>query len=121
MRNDINIKELEGKLRAELAEVEKELGTVGKKNPTMASDWEPIPESMDTQKSDPNEVADKFESLEENTLILKSLEIRFAEINRALERIKTNSYGMCNVCNKPIEKERLIANPAAETCKKDME
>lgn len=116
----IDTKNFEEKLRSELAAVEKELKSIGRKNPANPADWEAKPDKMDTLASDSNEVADSIESYEENTGILKQLEIRYNEIKAALERIKNGVYGLCAVDQKPIEKERLEANPAATTCKRHM-
>lgn len=115
-----NTKILEETLRAELQTVEKELKTVGRKNPANPADWEAKPDKMDIMPADSNEVADSIESYEENTGILKQLEIRFNEIKSALDRIKTGTYGLCETCQKPIETKRLEANPAATSCVKHM-
>jgi RNA polymerase-binding transcription factor DksA len=40
-----------------------------------------------------------------------------SEIDRALERIKARTYGLCLACHRAIESERLDAAPAAEYCK----
>ena len=42
-----------------------------------------------------------------------TLERRLHEINKALDRMSKNTYGMCSVCKKEIPMERLNANPAA--------
>jgi RNA polymerase-binding transcription factor DksA len=34
----------------------------------------------------------------------------------AIERFEQGSYGQCEICNKPIESERLRAHPYAELC-----
>ena len=104
----------------ELISVETELKTVGRKNPDNPSDWEPIPEKRDISAADDNEVADSIEAYEENTGILKQLEIRFNELKQALERIKAGTYGICEIGKEIIENDRLDANPAATTCKKHM-
>lgn len=107
-------------LTKELALVEKELKTIGRRNPSNPADWEAMPDKMDTLASDSNDVADSIESYEENTGILKQLEIRFNEIKGALERIEGGTYGICEVSGEPIETKRLDANPAATTCLKHM-
>ncbi|OHA17944.1 MAG: hypothetical protein A2664_01165 [Candidatus Taylorbacteria bacterium RIFCSPHIGHO2_01_FULL_46_22b] len=109
-------KKLQQALEAELKKVEGELRSVGRVNPTNPKDWEAMPDKMDIITADPNEVADSIESYEENTGILKQLEIRLNEIKAALEGMKTGIYGTCSVCGKPIDPKRLEANPAAATC-----
>ena len=107
------------KLGAEKELVEKELATVGRRNPQNAGDWEATP-STDDRPAERDEVADKLESFEENTAIVRQLEARLAEVKGALERIEAGTYGTCSVCGKEIEMERLEANPAATTCKAHM-
>lgn len=110
------IKNFRQKLEIELKEVETELQSIGQINPSNPKDWEAVPDKMDILSSDSNEVADGIESYEENTAILKQLEIRLNEIKNALERIKNGAFGKCRICQKEIEIERLNANPAATTC-----
>jgi RNA polymerase-binding transcription factor DksA len=38
------------------------------------------------------------------------------EIEHALEKIGTGTYGICENCGKPISEARLEANPAARYC-----
>jgi phosphoserine phosphatase RsbU/P len=38
------------------------------------------------------------------------------EVDAALERLKLGTYGLCEVCNDPIEAERLIADPVGRFC-----
>ena len=120
MTKTLDTKHFEEKLKAELAIVEKELKSIGRENPSNPADWEATPKKMDTMASDSSEVADSIESYEENTGILKQLEIRFNELRAALAKIKAGTYGLCEVDQKPIEADRLEANPAARTCKQHM-
>ena len=116
----INPKHFEDRLKEEFKTLEVELRSIGQRNPANPADWEAKPDKMDVMPSDSNEVADSIESYEENTGILKQLEIRFNEVKKALEKIKIGKYGLCEVDQKPIENERLEANPAAKTCLKHM-
>jgi DnaK suppressor protein len=45
--------------------------------------------------------------------VTKDLKVR---VRKALAMIKIGSYGICEVCKKPISKERLQAYPEATTC-----
>ncbi|MGB7062600.1 MAG: SpoIIE family protein phosphatase [Candidatus Zixiibacteriota bacterium] len=38
------------------------------------------------------------------------------DVDSALERMNNGSYGLCDVCQEPIERERLITNPLAQNC-----
>ena len=108
------------KLEEELFLVEKELNDVGRKNPDNKNDWEAEPADMNVDSADENEVADNIEEFEENTAVLKELEMRYNDIKDALVKIEKGTYGTCEVSGEPIEEDRLIANPAARTCKKHM-
>jgi RNA polymerase-binding transcription factor DksA len=68
---------------------------------------------MEVDNADDNEVADKLEELEENAGVVSKLDRQLAEVKAALDRIEKGTYGICETCGKPIEKERLEANPSA--------
>lgn len=109
------------KIEEELARVIEELKTVGRINPNNPLDWEPVPDEISqSERAEPNEVADKIEGFEANTAVLKQLEIRFNELQDALKRIEAGTYGKCEKSGNTIEKERLEANPAARTCISEM-
>ncbi len=116
MKNLEHYKEM---LEAEAKNLEKELLTVGRKNPDAKGDWEAT-EKMDIDPADEDEVADSIEEFENNKGILNQLEIRLKEVNEALEKIKNGTYGVCEISGEPIEEDRLEANPAAKTCKLHM-
>lgn len=42
------------------------------------------------------------------------------EVDSALQRMDTGSYGLCDVCHDPIETERLLADPLARLCLGDL-
>jgi RNA polymerase-binding protein DksA len=50
-------------------------------------------------------------------LVSKEREI-ILEIDEALKRIEDKSYGICQMCQKPIGKKRLGAIPYAKYCRK---
>jgi RNA polymerase-binding transcription factor DksA len=103
------------RLESEKKTLETQLATVGRQNPSNPADWEAVP-SETGQEADPNDQADLLENYEENTAILKDLEIRYNEVLAALTRIEQGTYGTCTVCGKEIEAARLEADPAASTC-----
>jgi len=102
-------------LTTEKANLERELLTIARKNPSNPNDWEPLPEDTGLE-SDESDRADLIEDFGNNTAIVKDLEIRFNEVLQALERINAGTYGICTVSGMPIEKKRLDANPSATTC-----
>ena len=70
--------------------------------------------------AEPEEIAEKMESYEENTAVLKQLEIKYNEVKEALARTYNGTFGHCINCKKEIEDDRLSANPSAKTCKEHM-
>lgn len=115
MTRNIDTSHYKTLLEAELAKLEGELQTLGRRNPSNPADWEPVPEETE-ETADPNERADKFEEFEDRAAILNQLEIQFNEVKDALERIEKGTYGICEVSGEEIEEARLNANPAARTC-----
>ena len=105
---------------AEKENLEKELATVGRKNPDNPNDWEAVEPLTDIDRADEDEVAEDINEYENNTAILKQLETRLSEVNVALNQIEKGTYGTCRICGEEIEEGRLKANPAAQTCKLHM-
>ncbi len=118
--NTETIKHFEEMLLAEKTELETELKTVGHRNPENPKDWEANAVDENPASADENEHADNIEDYENNTAILKQLEIRYNEVLAALEKITAGTFGTCETCGEPIEADRLEANPAAKTCKAHM-
>src|SRR3989344_5949780 len=108
------------KLEEELHTVEAGLGTVGRPNPDTPGDWEPTPGTIDVNPAEDAERAEKFEELENHEAILNPLELRWRDIKRSLGKIESGDYGVCEICSKEIERERLEANSAARTCIKHL-
>lgn len=102
------------RLEEEKTRLETQLTSIGRRNPSNPNDWEAIPQETG-QEADPNDRADQIEGFEENTAILKELEVRYNEVLAALSRIEQGTYGICEVSGDPIEEERLNADPAART------
>jgi DnaK suppressor protein len=109
------------KLEEEKKLLESELGELGKVD--KFGDWEAVPESENTNQEvqDEGDMAERAEDYEERSMKLNILEARLGDINKALGKIENESYGFCEICEKPIEDERLEVNPAAKTCKECME
>jgi DnaK suppressor protein len=117
----MDIDHFKKKLGDELKVVEGELKDIAVLNPE-TNEWEARATDMETMAptQDENEFADKLEDFEEHREELPALQTKWTEINHALEKIETGTYGKCEVSNEPIEEDRLEANPAARTCKKHM-
>ena len=107
-------------LEKELKLLEKELKTVGRINPDDPKDWEATPPTKDADLAEKEEVAERIDEYENNTAILKQLEVKYNQVKDALDRVKSGTYGYCVVCKKEIENDKLTANPATKTCKDHM-
>jgi RNA polymerase-binding transcription factor DksA len=108
-------------LEKERALLEKELETLGTRNPSNPSDWIPAKPQGDEFGADRNDNADIIEDMEDNNASLNELEGRLNTVIAALAKIEEGTYGLCEVCGADIEPDRLAANPAAPTCKAHME
>ncbi len=105
-------------LLEEKSTLETELGGISRINPEDPTDWEAVPDSeLNVNDPDHNVRADAVEEYVTRVGVTAPLEERLNEVNSALERIETNTYGICKVCGNAIEEDRLEANPAASTCK----
>ena len=49
-----------------------------------------------------------------------SLSSLLHEVDAALARIDTGTYGLCKTCHEPIEAERMLADPLLEFCLDDL-
>lgn len=103
------------RLEAEKTKLESEMGGIGRRNTAVPGDWEPVPEEVGAE-SDLADQADVVMNRESISAIFADLEARYDSILEALSRIEKGTYGICEVCGKKIEKERLAADPAATTC-----
>ena len=103
------------RLAEEKTKLEERMTSVGRPNPMVPGDWEPVPSEMGTE-SDLADQADVVMNRESNSAILADLEARYDTVREALARIQHKTYGKCEVCKKPIEEPRLEADPAATTC-----
>jgi DnaK suppressor protein len=112
----LDLKHFKQKLEEEKVKLESELKTVGRINPSNPNDWQAVPSDMEADAADRLEVAESIDQFEENTAILKELEIQLNDVKHALKKIDDNTYGLCEEDKKPIPVNRLEANPAAKTC-----
>jgi len=53
---------------------------------------------------------------ENNYLIYQKLQTEQKEIEQALQMIKSGEYGICKMCEEPINPERLAIKPFAKYC-----
>lgn len=108
------IEELKTMLEKNKKEIEDQLQTFASRGEG-EDDWEtkfPHEENCDDIECETDEV-EEYENL---LPVEHSLELKLKNINNALEKIKNNTYGMCEKCHKEIEIERLKIIPEAGTC-----
>ena len=99
-----------------LVAITAELKTVGIHNPENPSDWIAVPEELDAEEPDQNLAAGAVEAWDERNALVSVLEARYNGIMSALARIEAGTFGVCEICNAPIEEKRLVVSPSARTC-----
>lgn len=70
--------------------------------------------STDLVRETSGDVADQARQIQEETISLarrEKLNQELGEINQALDRIKNETYGVCEETGTPIEEKRLMALP----------
>lgn len=67
----------------------------------------------------PADIGSEMFEQEKSHSILASLEAELHEVDRALDRVREGSYGLCEACRRPIPAARLTAQPATRYCLKD--
>jgi len=115
MLTEEQIQGFKERLAKEKELLEKELATLGARNPSHPADWVPANVTGNQSGADNNENADTIEEMHDNNASLNELEGRVNNVILALEKIEKGTYGVCEISGEPIELERLNANPAART------
>lgn len=104
------------KLDAALVAVVTELSTIGVYD-AFNDNWEAVPDQdINNEDADENTSADFVESWNERRATLSDLEREYRDIKRALKKIESGTYGVCEVGGEFIEEKRLDARPDARTC-----
>jgi DnaK suppressor protein len=115
--NQKTLAELKNLLEAEKASLFEELSHIGTQNP-QTGDWQAIPVETDGEgESDYSDQADYIEEFGSRVARLAEMEKQYGEVLAALDRMEKDIYGICEKSGKPIEIDRLLANPTARTCK----
>jgi len=110
------ISELKKKLEEEQALLKKDLLKFADKDKKLPNDYDTRFPDLGGRSSAPDEDAKETEMYENLLAIEYALEIRLKEVGEALEKIKENDYGHCEICKGDIQLDRLKANAAAKTC-----
>ncbi len=117
---EINITTQKSTLLMQREQLVKELQTIAIHHQE-TDDWEARFDNTSVSEADDDLVGDSIEEAEEQVATLALLETRYRNIQRALQKIDTGSYGICELSGEPIEPDRLLAHPAARTCKAHMD
>jgi len=75
------------------------------------------PEGVEAFPSHPADIGTDEALRESSSYILEENYKQLRLIERALEKIKDGTYGICEVCGKKISKQRLEAIPYTRYCK----
>lgn len=112
----MDIQRFKTELEAQKHKLEEELARIARPSKEHPGDWEPTLVDLNIQRSTPEEMADKFEEMENAVAGELELEKRLGEVSAALERITRDTYGVCTVCGEKIPEGRLAADPSVATC-----
>ena len=111
----MNTEHFKKKLEEEKVRLESEMGHIGRRNPAVPDDWEPVPSETGAE-ADLADQADVIVNHENTSAILDDLEARYDRVLGALAQIENKTYGKCRVCDAAIVEARLEADSAATTC-----
>ena len=109
------------KLEQEKKEIEARLKKFADKDKNLKDDWDTRFPSFNGKESGSASLEQAADEVEEYSNLLPvehSLELKLKNINSALNKIKSKKYGICDKCQKKIEKERIKAYPEAQYCLK---
>lgn len=104
----------EKKLNCEKKRIE-ELLKLMIKNETIGSKNE-ISSELSLYDNHPSDIATELNDIERGMAFSENEKSMLKKIDRALEDVKNNTYGICKVCGKEIPEERLDFLPYAEYC-----
>jgi DnaK suppressor protein len=111
------LEQLQSLLETEKSSLFEELSSIGMQNP-ITGDWQAVPMQTDGDAAaDYTDQAGYVEDFESRSARLSEMERRYTEVLNALAKIDQGTYGICEKSGQPIEVDRLMANPAARTCK----
>jgi RNA polymerase-binding transcription factor DksA len=71
---------------------------------------------LSSAEQHPAELASETIGLEIDHSVLQHAELELEELEAAVKRVDSGSYGNCEACGKPISEARLEALPTARFC-----
>jgi len=105
--------EMKALLEERKADLEKQLKEVAEKSHRGENGYEAkFPQYGWTEDENADEVATYVNSLSLRDNLVSALD----DVERALEKIRNGTYGVCEKCNQPIGEERLRVFPTARWC-----
>lgn len=107
------LKDLEQQLQTEKERLEKELSEFAKQNPKNIQDWNAEFQNIG-DKEDEN--AEEVNAFSTNLTLERTLEATLRDVEKALDKMKRGTYGICKYCNKEIDEKRLMARPSSGSC-----
>lgn len=107
---------LKAQLEAELSKVTADLESIASQD-EHTGDWVAVPDATELTEADENSEADGIEEWNERRATVAEIEMIYHNTKRALEKIEAGTYGVCEICDQPIEDDRLSFLPTARTCK----
>ena len=106
-------KKFEALLLDEKKKLEEELAQFAKQNPKNSEDYNAeFPDLGDKEDENAAEVAE----YSKNLALERTLESSLQDINKALDRVKDGTYGVCKYCGKDIGEPRLTARITSTSC-----
>lgn len=108
--------ELKNLLEKNKALLEEMLKRFAKKDKTTKDDWDTVFPA--TKNSDIEEMTDAVEEYVSLLPVEHALELKLRDVNEAIEKIKKNTYGKCEICKKNISFQKLLIVPETKKCKK---
>ncbi len=111
--NEANFENIRTKLLQEREEILKKMEAFSKKDANESDGRSALfPEFGDKLDENAQEVSEYDAVIGKQEILEKSLN----DIDKALDRIKNNTYGVCKYCGRSIGEKRLEACPTAGSC-----
>jgi DnaK suppressor protein len=111
--NQAFLKEMETELLNEDKRLRVELEEFAKQNPKNMDDYDTKFPNVGDKEDENAEEVDQFST---NLTLERTIESSLRDVEKALERLKKGTYGICKYCNKEIDEKRLRARPSSSSC-----